>query len=355
MAKARFPLLMLGGLALLVGLWAGLVRLGWRWPAWQPAAHGPLMISGFLGTVISLERAVALSAATKSRWAYGVPLCAGLGGLALLLGWPSLLSRGLFIAASLGLTLVFVSIGRLQLSWPHVVMGLGALLWLIGNGLWWRFYSIPLAVPWWVGFLVLTIAGERLELARVLLLRRWALVTFLLGVGILLAGLLVSAFDFSMGVRISGVGLALVGLWLLRYDLARRTIRQTGLTRFIAACLLPGYIWLVVAGGLWLTGAEAFVAGPLYDAMLHALLLGFVFSMIFGHEPIIVPALLNVSLAYTPRFYLHLGLLHLSLVVRVAGDLAPAPSLRMWGGLLNALAIVLFIGNTVWAVRPKIS
>jgi hypothetical protein len=46
------------------------------------ALHGPLMVSAFLGTVIALERAVALG----RTWAYGAPLGAGLGGLALLAG-----------------------------------------------------------------------------------------------------------------------------------------------------------------------------------------------------------------------------------------------------------------------------
>ena len=48
---------------------AGLLRLGWAVPrpATELAAfHGPLMVSGFFGTVISLERAVALA----RRWAY---------------------------------------------------------------------------------------------------------------------------------------------------------------------------------------------------------------------------------------------------------------------------------------------
>jgi hypothetical protein len=61
----RLPLLGLAGAALLAGLWAGLVRLGWAVPPGHPAwvaNHGPLMISGFLGTLISLERAVALAA-----------------------------------------------------------------------------------------------------------------------------------------------------------------------------------------------------------------------------------------------------------------------------------------------------
>lgn len=206
-----------------------------------------------------------------------------------------------------------------------------------------------------MGFLVLTIAGERLELARVSrsVLKRAALVTFLASLSLILAGLVASLFAFGMGVRVSGAGLVLIGLWLLRYDLARRTIRQTGLTRFIAACLLPAYAWLTFAGALWIIWADGFVAGMLYDAMLHSLLLGYVFSMIFGHEPIIVPALLKVDLRYSPTFYAHLGLLHLSLVLRVLGDLIFIPPLRMWGGMLNVIAILLFMGNTVWAVRRK--
>lgn len=59
--RIRFPLMGLGMLALLAALWAGLVRLGWGLPPLRPTlpiAHGPLMVSGFLGTLISLERAV---------------------------------------------------------------------------------------------------------------------------------------------------------------------------------------------------------------------------------------------------------------------------------------------------------
>lgn len=61
--RARFPLMALGMLALLAGVWAGLLRLGWGLPLLRhtlPTAHGPLMVPGFLGTLISLERAVAL-------------------------------------------------------------------------------------------------------------------------------------------------------------------------------------------------------------------------------------------------------------------------------------------------------
>lgn len=58
----RLPFLMLGAVSLLTGLAAGLARLGWNLPslAWADI-HGPLMVCGFFGTVIGLERAVALN------------------------------------------------------------------------------------------------------------------------------------------------------------------------------------------------------------------------------------------------------------------------------------------------------
>jgi hypothetical protein len=59
--------------------------------------------------------------------------------------------------------------------------------------------------------------------------------------GIVLIGLVVSLAAYDGGVRIAGFGLAMLGGWLLRFDIARRTIHQQGLTRFIAACLPPGY------------------------------------------------------------------------------------------------------------------
>ncbi|MEQ1807997.1 MAG: hypothetical protein ABL900_21655, partial [Burkholderiaceae bacterium] len=81
----RVPLLMLGFVALVAGTAAGLARMGWALPDSTLAItvlHGPLMICGFFGVVISLERAVALA----RLWAYCAPLCAGLGTLALLGG-----------------------------------------------------------------------------------------------------------------------------------------------------------------------------------------------------------------------------------------------------------------------------
>lgn len=351
----RVPLMVMAALALLGGLWAGLIRLGWLLPPLTlqlPAQHGPLMVSGFLGTLISLERAVALSQNQNGRRRfYLAPLLAGLGGVTLFLMLPPAVPRGLSTLGALGLVLIFVVIYRLQPTTDHVIMGIGALLWLVGNGLWLAGWPIFQALPWWAGFLVLTIAGERLELGRVLLQKQRTRQAFLAITAVFLAGLLFSLFAFDAGLRLAGLGLVALGLWLLRYDIARRTIRQKGLTRYIAACLLPGYVWLIVGGVLWLIYGGQYVAGPIYDALLHTIFLGFVFSMIFGHAPVIIPAVLGIQVLYTPLFYIHLGLLHLSLLMRVVGDLLLWLPLRRWGGLLNEVAVLLFLLVTAVAVR----
>jgi hypothetical protein len=354
----RMPLMILAALALLAGLWAGLLRLGWQLPPLSvtlPTQHGPLMVSGFLGTLISLERAVALSQNQGGRPVYYLsPLLAGLGAVTLFVTLPTAVPRTLSSLGALGLVLIFIVIYRLQPTTDHTVMGIGALLWFVGNGLWLAGVPLFRVVPWWAGFLILTIAGERLELARVLLHKQSTRQAFVVVTAVFLIGLLLSLFAFDTGVRLAGLGLISLGVWLLRYDIARRTIRHKGITRFIAACLLPGYVWLIGGGLLWLWYGGQYAAGPVYDVMLHTLFLGFVFSMIFGHAPVIVPAVLGIQVPYTPLFYLHLGLLHLSLILRVTGDLLPWLAGRRWGGLLNEIAILLFLLVTaVAAIRSK--
>ena len=51
-------------------------------------------------------------------------------------------------------------------------------------------------------------------------------------------------------------------------------------------------------------------------------------------------------MAYLPVFYGPLIVLHLSLLVRTAGDLFNVVPLRQWGGLLNGVALLLFLGLT---------
>lgn len=346
---ARFPLMAVAALSLLAALWAGLVRLGWTLPFPTtnfPAHHGQLMVVGFLGTLICLERSVAL----KRLWPYGAPVLAGLSSLALPVDLPFQVSPFLAAGASLFLISIFVFLFRLHPSDFLLTMGLAALLWLVGNLLLCFGYPLNHAVPWWIGFLVLTIAGERLELSRLMRLTLLSRALFLTAVGLCLLGLAVSLFAFGFGIRLVSVALIALALWLFRCDIAWRTIRQTGLPRYMAVCLLSGYVWLGIGGLLWFSFADFFAAGRHYDAMLHSIFLGFVFAMIFAHAPIIFPSVTGLAMPFRPAFYGHLGLLHLSLILRVAGDLTSWDIGQKWGGLLNALAILLFLANNLRSV-----
>ena len=347
--RIQFPLLALGLLALLAGMWGGLLRLGWSWPilaAPLPMAHGPLMVSGFLGTLISLERAVALG----RRWAYTAPLLAGAGALLLVGGVVPWLGPLLMTLGSALLVGIFAAILRRQMALFTATMTLGALAWLVGNLLWLAGWPVFRVVSWWLGFLVITIAGERLELSRMRQLARRHHLAFASAVGLLLGGLVLSVFTYDGGMHLSGAGLAALALWLGRYDLARRTVRMAGLTRFIAVALLAGYVWLGIGGVLALI-LGGVTAGPFYDAMLHTVFVGFVISMVFAHAPIIFPALVQVPVPFQRRFYAHVALLHLSLIARVGGDLAGIFVLRRLGGLMSAAAMLLFLALTLRAAR----
>jgi hypothetical protein len=341
-------------IALLAGLWAGLLRLGWVLPA--PGSglalwHGPLMVCGFLGTLIGVERAVALG----RRWAYTGPVLTAAGAVALIVGAPDVVAPTLMAAGSLGLVVIFAVLIRAQPELFTVTMGLGALTWLIGNVLWLARWPVFEVVSWWLGFLVLTIAGERLELSRLLQPVRASRLVFLAVIAAFLAGLTLGGVASNAGARVTGVALVALTGWLLRHDVARRTVRQTGLTRFAAVCLLSGYLWLGV-GGLLAIIAGGQIAGFAYDAVLHAVLLGFVFAMIFGHAPIIFPAVLGLPVPFWRAFYAQLVVLHASLLVRVGADLVDSWRLRRWGGLLNAVAVLLFLVNTLWSViRAKVA
>jgi hypothetical protein len=200
---------------------------------------------------------------------------------------------------------------------------------------------------WWIAFLVLTIAGERQELSRLLPPSPAARRIFALIVVVLIAAL--SAWPLAWMPKLYGIALLALALWLLRQDVARRTVRQQGLTRFIAVCLLSGYFWLALGGALIATFGLA-PGGTAYDAALHALLLGFVFSMVFGHAPIIFPAVLRVAVPYHPVFYGPLVLLRASLALRMGAAALGILELMRWGALGSALALLGFIAGTVSAV-----
>ncbi len=340
-------------ISLVFALTTGLQRLGWNLPLGVNVImqHGPLMASGFLGTVIAAERAAALN----RSWAWFAVAANGLGALLILTGSyaPVDLSRTgatLFALGGVGIVAIFAAILRREGTIFNGIMGLGALAYLTANLVLLSAQPIYQAVPFWSAFLVLTIAGERLELNRFLRPKRGAKLTFGLAVVLVVTGAVSALINRVLGDRIMGLAFLALGVWLIRNDIARRTVRMGGVTRYTAICLLSGYAWLVISG-LSLLRNPGEAVGPHYDASLHSLYVGFVLTMIFGHAPIIVPALTGKVVDWRRHFYVPLALLHASLLMRVAGDHLGSVAGRQWGGLLNEVALVMFLvvmGAAVW-------
>lgn len=344
---ARPPRLLLAASAfvavasLLVAVEAGLDRLNVGVVPAEAgrAAHGALMVNGFVGTVISLERA----RASHRWWAYLVPLASGMGATILLLFHQGA-GQVLFVAAALGLAALMTWFWRLQPQLPLLLVVAGALAWAGGGVTWIATGNVIRAVPWWGAFLVLTILGERLELTR---FARRSTAPARGAAALMAVALALSAWDWEAGVRVLGVAFAITAAWLLWADTARRTISRGGLARYAGAALLAAYAWLLVAG---LTLAVRGLLGPSYDATLHALFVGFVIGAIFAHGPIILPALTGRGVTFTPLLPAALAVLHASVALRVAASILEEPAWRQAAGAMHAVAFALYIAGMAGGV-----
>ena len=335
-------------LCLAGGIFTGLVRAGTNIPeqlSFNAAIHSILIISGFFGTVIGLERAVA----TQRLWPYLAPLLSGLAGLALLLALDLTVASLLFTLGSLCFVLASIYVYKRHPATHAMILLLAASLWLIGNSLWLLQGAFWTSIPYGLSFLVLTIAGERLELTRFLPPKPFSKLYFIAIVFLIIIGTILSGINGFIDNTWLGIGYAALAIWLLRFDIARRTIRQSGVTRFVAVCLLSGYTWLL-AGGLLLT--DLITLGVFQrDAGIHSIALGFIFTMVIGHAPIIFPAVMRVPIPFSVNFYMPLLLIELGVSLRLCAAFISSTTLRETGAVVNAVAILAFVLCLLWQVR----
>jgi len=336
------------GLSLAGGVAGGLWRLGVAVP--DPLSftrtgqvllvHAALMICGFLGTVIGIERAVAV----KHRAAFLAPLASGSGALCLVLG-QQVPGAWLGVAAALLFFAVNAVVVRRQLAAHTLLLLVGAAAWVAGSLLFALGQGGNAVFPWWFAFLIITIAAERLEMTRLMRRRPTASLMLHAVLALLLAGAAWSGTAPRAGGLVYGTALVLLAAWLASFDVARRTLFAHGLSRYMAICLLGGYAWLGVAGVAWVAMALGWATR---DAALHALGLGFVLSMMMGHAPVVLPSIAQVKLQFGAFFYLPLAALHLSLLVRLVLGTFSEP-LRAAGASFNAATIGFFAATVAGA------
>ncbi|MCV9387883.1 hypothetical protein [Reichenbachiella ulvae] len=339
------PIMILVVASLLSGIFSGWYRLGFALPVDQIFLHhGAIMTGSFLGTLILMERIVTL----QRKWLFAFPLVNVSSLLFYYMGWHQAAFLCLILGA-LGLFYVFHLIHQKSPNLPHKIMWVGAAAWLLGNTNLLLMGAYAHSILWWMAFLLLTIAGERLELAQFLPVSKGkrAILLVLLGTFVVACML-----PYHLGGNyVAGVALLLISLWLMRYDMIRQSIKKPGIHRYSAVSLLLGYVWLGLSGLSYGLDASGTIN---YDVLIHSFYLGFVFSMIFAHAPFVLPGILKLSYKpYHPILYLWISVFHASLLIRLLGSMLSIPAWKQWGGLANGLCILLFMIQVVTLLLIK--
>ncbi len=324
-------------ISLILGVLAGLFRMGWILPVDEVVLqHGAIMTGSFLGTLIILERVVAL----KRNWMYGIAI---ISGLSIFLFWFDRFQWAMYAltVGAAGLIYVYYYLIRKYKEIYYYIMGVGAIAWFVGNFILIMNPDYPAAVPWWMAFILFTIVGERLELNKFLPKKKFKIPLLNASMLIYFAGIIWP--DPKAGEMISGAGFIFIALWLFKYDIARKTFKTHGIHKYTGSLLLTGYGWLLLTGIWMISGWEAPLA---YDAILHSFFLGFTFFMIFAHAPIIFPGVANLSFRpYHPTLYIWTVLLFITLTGRLVGDVLSDTGIRKTFGMLNAFVILFFFVN----------
>lgn len=340
----RLPFVILAMLSLITGLLAGLQRIGWNLPINNILPdHGAIMVGGFLGTLIILEKIIPL----KRNILYVFPIISGASVVLFFIGQP-IYSVACLVFASAGLSIIFFIYWIREKSSIYFLMVAGAICWLTGNILLIIHNFYPVSLPWWMAFVLLIITAERLELMKFLPVSSNQKMIF---IGMLLTFVTGCLISFhGVGNYLAAFSLVGSSIWLMRHDVVALNLRKKDLPRYVGVALLSGYFALLLSGTFLLILTEQ----PLgYDIVVHSFFIGFVFSMIFAHGPIILPGVLGISAKpYHSIFFIWLAMLHGSWITRAISDITIDMQLRKYSGLISAIAIIgYFLSLAVVTIR----
>lgn len=341
------PLVLLG---LLGGISGGWIRLGSPIIPIPESGinHGLLMVGGFLGTLISIERAMVMK---KKAWLF-IPFLSGISGVFFLIGQVQVGMIAL-LAGSLGLS-VIMQVQVIRHPYFHsILLYLGAVSWFVGNFLAWHFGLIAAGSTWWIGFLLFTIVGERLELSQFLPVPSWSKKALGALLGLFFIGLILPFH--GTGNEAMGMAVLLISVWLLIFDMAKVAAKKKAQFRYIGIGLRVGYLWLG-AQGLILLLMESH---PLfYDLVLHTFFLGFTFSMIWAHAPIIFPTIFGIretpyhQILWWPWILFQVTLLG-RILSGVMGEFELRKSFGVANGYLILIQFILMAGVVMWKIRQR--
>lgn len=334
--RSRLPFVLLAMGSLLTGLWSGLIRIGWPLPLHSIAVHhGAIMVGGFFTTLITLEKAIPL----KNKVAFIAPVVSALSMIMILNDYFYQVGLGLMIAGSVALFAIQSShVYKSPNDRPAILMAIGAVMLVAGNLLLLTSKFYPSSFPLWMGFILFTIVGERLELSKFLPVPVQAKGILLLLLALFGTGLVLPFHGY--GKYLSGAGMFGASIWLLQYDVIMIGLKSRGLTKYSAAAMLLANLALLIEGVFLIILPNTM---PAYDTLVHTFFIGFGFTMVFAHGPIILPAVLKKTVKpYSPILYIWLILLQSSLYMRIFSNAIMDTGMRSYSGLIAASAILLY-------------
>ncbi|GAB4185631.1 MAG: hypothetical protein OHK0057_09500 [Thermoflexibacter sp.] len=316
------------------------MRLGWEFPlavttSASVTQHGAIMASGFLASLILLEKIVLL----HKSWFLLFPFINVLSVPLFLLDFHIVGIICLLIGSTAMVGIAIYFILKYKESYHYLLLGGAVLLWM-GNFKLLLNSFYPTTIPFLMGFFLLVIVGERLEMSRFLPVSKFKINILWALIMIWVAGVLFISFH-SQFFAFASVLLSLIALWLLQNDMPKHSIKKAGLHRFVGINLIIAYLWLFIFG-IWqfLPLKIAFA----YDAYLHLFFIGFVLSMVLAHAPVILPSVLKLGVKpFYSGLYVWVSAMQISLIIRIIGDVNGNLAWRKIGGVLNGVGFIGYL------------
>jgi hypothetical protein len=339
-------------LAIAIGIWRIAVTRGFMLPPipeWLPV-HGEIMLGGFLAALIIFERMIALRV-DSLIW---VPYVYALSALMMHSGNPAV--RVIHIAALAGWILHRWIAFRKFHRWEKPLVESVAFITLTSalmypGGL----AARPEVALQGLAFPIAVIAVERLEMS--FLLKK-------INSRLVLIGLIGWCLLWNLATWRGIPGLTMMGAITLTlvvmvalHDMALRVFKKQtdGLHKFLKIALMLSYLWLFFAAVV-MTASSQISSAIFKDVQFHLIGLGFIFTMILGHAPLILSAAIG-KLPPKKAPIIPFVIFQAATLLRITGDFSLWKSTALWqwsgwmSGLIHAIAFFCYVATLFLSIK----
>lgn len=327
--------------ALLSGIWTGLIRVGLDLPLKQGMTnHGAIFVCSFVSTLIFFKTIKD----SGKKFLLVIPLLNVISIIPLLLNQtkPAFL---LLTITSIGFTVFIFTQTKSISDIKSIAFLLGSLCLVVGNFKLFLTGFYPVAVPFWIGAVLLIIFAENIN--ESIIRSRFRLLWFVLTVSITIA----------VFIPFHSSGELILGILLLVFSIVIPVTlfseyKKLQLPLFFKSGFITSYFFLFLTGLIYVSGTYT---GYHYDASVHSFFLGYLFVMIFtdiGSGR----CLSNGNSEHKTYFinYFWIFLLSVSLLMRIYADFDMATSIRIFAAKFNGVAILgFFITHIIQKIRSR--